>query len=68
MLAEGTWQAMAPEQQGATAGFHLSSLYSPVGWRSWAQIAAAWERAVHAPSRSIAAIKTFRETLNNAID
>ena len=62
MLAEGTWQAMAPEQQGATVGFHLSSLYSPVGWRSWAQIAAAWERAVHAPSRSIAAIKTFRNT------
>ena len=31
---------------GKTTGFHLSSLYSPVGWRAWGDIAAAWEAAV----------------------
>jgi phage terminase large subunit GpA-like protein len=45
-----------------TAGFHLSSLYSPVGWRSWAQIAGAWETATLGESRSAASIKTFKNT------
>ena len=26
-------------------GFHLSSLYSPIGWMSWADIARQWEAA-----------------------
>lgn len=59
MLERGEWQAMA---QGKTAGFHLSSLYSPVGWRSWSDIAAAWEAAVNKESGSAAAIKTFKNT------
>ena len=59
MLERGEWQAMA---QGKTAGFHLSSLYSPVGWRSWRDIAAAWEAAVNKESGSAAAIKTFKNT------
>ncbi len=37
-------------------------LYSPVGWRSWRDIAAAWESAVSKESGSAAAIKTFRNT------
>ena len=45
-----------------TAGFHLSSLYSPVGWRSWRDIATAWESAVNKESGSAAAIKTFKNT------
>ena len=59
MLERGEWQAMT---QGKTAGFHLSSLYSPVGWRSWRDIAAAWEAAVNKESGSAAAIKTFKNT------
>ena len=59
MLERGEWRAMA---QGKTAGFHLSSLYSPVGWRSWRDIAAAWEAAVNKESGSAAAIKTFKNT------
>jgi len=27
-------------------GFHLSSLYSPLGWLSWAQLVAEWARAI----------------------
>lgn len=43
MLAAGEWRATNP---GATsAGFHLSSLYSPVGWMSWVEIAQKWEQA-----------------------
>ncbi len=59
MLENGEWRAMA---EGKTAGFHLSSLYSPVGWRSWREIAAAWEAAVNKESGSAAAIKTFKNT------
>jgi phage terminase large subunit GpA-like protein len=62
MLEQGEWRAMAPENGAKTAGFHLSSLYSPVGWRSWSDIAAAWERAVDKESGSAAAIKTFKNT------
>ena len=62
MLERGEWRAMAAENGAKTAGFHLSSLYSPVGWRSWSDIAAAWERAVDKESGSAAAIKTFKNT------
>ncbi|MGH8573468.1 MAG: terminase gpA endonuclease subunit, partial [Gammaproteobacteria bacterium] len=58
MLEHGEWRAMAPENVGRTAGFHLSSLYSPVGWRSWRDIAAAWGSA----QGSAAALKSFKNT------
>ena len=52
MLATGAW---VPENPGAAGGkvrgFHLSSLYSPLGWLSWAELVAEWDRAMHA-SRS----------------
>lgn len=62
MLEHGEWRALAPENGAKTAGFHLSSLYSPVGWRSWREIAVAWELAVSTESGSAAAIKTFKNT------
>jgi phage terminase large subunit GpA-like protein len=37
ILAAGEWRATAPGD-GKTAGFHLSSLYSPLGWKSWEEI------------------------------
>lgn len=37
LLAQGRWEATAPGD-GKTAGFHLSSLYSP--WLTWGEIAA----------------------------
>lgn len=46
MLTRGEWRATAPGP-GKAAGFHLSSLYSPVGWLSWVDIAVAWEQAQH---------------------
>ncbi|UZR28095.1 phage terminase large subunit family protein [Methylococcus mesophilus] len=62
MLAQGEWRALAPEHGAKTAGFHLSSLYSPLGWRSWRDIAAAWDSAVHPVSGGPSAIKTFKNT------
>ena len=38
MLENGKWIAEA-QSDGKTAGFHLSGLYSPHGWTSWADIA-----------------------------
>ena len=38
MLARGQWLPTAPGDGGKTAGFHLSSLYSPLGWKSWPEI------------------------------
>ena len=37
MLRQGEWRATAPSD-GKTAGFHLSGLYSPLGWLSWADM------------------------------
>lgn len=61
MLADGQWRA---EDPGARVrSYHLSSLYSPLGWLSWATIvrefleaAAALEQGVTAP------MKTWRNT------
>ena len=61
MLEHGEWRPMA-EGNNRTAGFHLSSLYSPIGWRSWRDIALAWERSISKESGSSAEIKTFKNT------
>jgi phage terminase large subunit GpA-like protein len=42
MLEKGRWVAEKPDRAGKTAGFHLSSLYSPVGWVSWDELAQMW--------------------------
>ncbi len=58
MLEHGEWRATKPENAGKTVGFHPSSLYSPLGWRSWADIAAAWEAAQGSATR----LKAFKNT------
>jgi phage terminase large subunit GpA-like protein len=52
MLAHGQWRPTAAAQDPYAIGFHLSALYSPVGWFSWAQAArdsGRWPRAMPAP-------------------
>ncbi len=44
MLARGRWVKSA-ESDGRTVGYHLSSLYSPVGWFSWGDAAEMFENA-----------------------
>ncbi len=50
MLERGQWrptlgQDGKPVGDGQTASFHLSSLYSPLGWLSWEKLAREWEVA-----------------------
>jgi phage terminase large subunit GpA-like protein len=59
MLEAGEWRPTAETSDPATIGFHLSALYSPVGWLSWARIARTWEAA----QGSDEAIKAFRNTI-----
>ncbi len=48
MLEHGKWRPTA-QGDGRTAGFHLSSLYSPVGWFGWADAAETYEQAQKTP-------------------
>jgi phage terminase large subunit GpA-like protein len=45
MLRRGEWRAQQVND-GKVHGYHLSSLYSPVGWLSWGQIAKRYDEAV----------------------
>ena len=58
MLELGEWRW--PKVPGTSAGFHLSSLYSPMG--KWREIAASWEKAAMSESRSVATIKAFKNS------
>jgi len=46
LLMNGRWIATA-EGDGKTAGFHLSSLYSPLGWKSWEEICEDFLKSKH---------------------
>ena len=65
MLAGGKWIATAPPdaidkaRRDKVAGFHISALYSPVGWTSWAMIARQWDAALGNDE----ALKTFKNTV-----
>ncbi|GIX10363.1 phage terminase large subunit family protein [Elioraea sp.] len=59
LLAAGTWVPEAVSADPRAVGFHLSALYSPYGWLSWAEIARQWEEA----QGSIEAIRAFRNTV-----
>ena len=58
MLARGQWRATAAGD-GRTAGFHLSALYSPLGWKSWARCAEEFTQAKEDPFR----LKTWVNTV-----
>ncbi len=64
MLAGGRWVA---ENLGAAAGrirgFQLSSLYSPLGWLSWATLVTEWETAITASrTGDISLLRVFVNT------
>ena len=42
LLERGAWRATATSADPNAIGFHLSALYSPIGWKSWEQIARDW--------------------------
>ena len=45
MLPRGEWHPQIAGADPKVHGYHISSLYSPVGWLSWAQVAAKREAA-----------------------
>jgi phage terminase large subunit GpA-like protein len=59
MLAAGEWRATTVADDPTAIGFHLSALYSPLGWFSWADIAKAAEEAARDPQKH----KTFVNTI-----
>lgn len=62
MLPRGEWRAHNPgAADGKHAGFHLSSLYSPVGWKGWEKIVAQWLDAEATRNASLS--KTFYNTV-----
>lgn len=64
MLAGGAWVPQNPgAQSGRVRGFHLSSLYSPLGWLSWATLVEEWERAQDARrSGDVTLLRVFVNT------
>ena len=59
MLEAGEWRATTTAADPTTVGYHLSALYSPIGWLSWERIVRSWEAA----QGSDEAIKAFRNTI-----
>lgn len=56
MLGAGRMVAHAPENAASRKiGFHVNSLYSPLGWYSWAEAAREYEEAQSDPTK----MKTF---------
>lgn len=58
MLERGDWKAQTAGD-GSTAGFHLSSLYSPLGWYAWSDAAEQYEKA----GRNATSLQVFWNTV-----
>jgi phage terminase large subunit GpA-like protein len=58
MLERGEWRPTA-EGDGQTVGFHLSGLYSPLGWKSWKECVQEFIQAKDDPFR----LKTWINTV-----
>ncbi len=61
MLKNGEWRATSESTHKKLIGFHLSGLYSPVGWLDWEDCARQWEEA-HNP-KNLEQLKTFVNTV-----
>ncbi len=59
MLAAGEWRATRTSDDPRVVGFHISGLYSPVGWLSWADVAREWEAA----QGNDELLKTYKNTV-----
>lgn len=65
MLAGGHWSATKEAARGAkTTGYHMSALYAPLGWISWADLVNQWaEAAAAARQGDVSKLKTFTNTV-----
>jgi phage terminase large subunit GpA-like protein len=61
MLNGGEWRSTCPDNADKTrAGYHISALYSPIGWKSWEKVAKQWIEAQGNPKK----LQTF---INNVL-
>lgn len=52
MLAGGEWRVTCPANLDPTRrSYHISGLYSPVGWKSWAKVAKQWVESQGNPKK-----------------
>ena len=58
MLASGQWIATNPDHNG-TESYHISTLYSPLGWFSWAECVQGYLRA----EKNENALKVWKNTI-----
>ncbi len=58
-IATADAETIAAARQAGIVGFHISGLYSPIGWLSWEKIAREWEAAQNNDS----ALKAFKNTI-----
>jgi phage terminase large subunit GpA-like protein len=59
MLARGEWRATRESNNPRIRGYHLSSLYSPLGWKSWQECVEEFLAAKHDASK----LKTWVNTV-----
>ena len=59
MLRRGEWRSTSTSFDPRTVSFHLSSLYSPLGWKSWEEIVTEFLRA----KNDAPLLKTFVNTV-----
>lgn len=60
MLAGGEWIPTRPENKSVIKkGYHLNSLYSPLGWLSWANIVEQYEKSKDNVNEEIVFINTI---------
>lgn len=60
MLPAGIWIATKPENSNPKkVGYHVSAMYSPFGWKSWAEVAEEWDKAQGDDPK----LKTFYNTI-----
>lgn len=56
------WRPLVPAAQVPTIrGYHINSLYSPLGWLSWSDIARQYDEAMESRDENL--IKTFTNTI-----
>jgi phage terminase large subunit GpA-like protein len=65
MLSGGYWQsAKESNRPGKLTGYHMSALYAPLGWVSWADLVQQWHEArLTAKSGDVSKLKTFINTV-----
>ena len=58
-LSQGRWEATARSKEKNYRSYHLSSLYSPVGWYPWRDVISDWLKSQGKPLK----LKTFLNTV-----